>query len=136
MNKGRAALWFHRLADVAIHPDTKAVEFQFVVLKMWLGAFLLVPVISLGAGLRLFGVLVPEVGVALWFMGIGVLQLAGLLVQSLTLRTVSSLFGMFTWLLLTTSIAVSNPRSVLWVFMAVLACTNVWVYLRLRRRAP
>lgn len=128
--------WLSRLAAVAIHSDTQGVEFFFCALKLSWGVFLLLPVVSLGAGLRMFGYVVPEVPLGAWFALIGVLQLAGLLALSLPLRTASTLMALPTWILLTASIVTANPRSTLWVLMAVLSATNVWLYLRLRRRAP
>lgn len=119
-----------------IHSDTQGVEFFFCALKLSWGMFLLVPVVSLGAGLRVFGYVVPEVWLGVWLTLIGALQLVGLLRLSLAMRTVATLLALPMWMVLTASILVISPRSVLWVLMAVLSATNVWLYLRLRRRAP
>lgn len=134
--RGGMTYWLHRLAQVAIHSDTQGVEFFFCVLKLSWGFFLLLPLVSLGRGLAIFGYLVPETAVAWWFTLIGLMQLAGLLRLSLPLRTLATLVALPTWLLLTASIWAVAPRSVLWVLMAVLSATNIWLYLRLRRRAP
>ena len=128
--------WLGRLMQVATHSDTAGVEFFFTVLKLSWGVFLLLPLVSLGTGLRVFGYIVPEPAVGGWFALIGALQLLGLLALSLPLRTTATLMALPTWMLLTASIMGANPRSTLWVLMAVLSATNVWLYLRLRRRAP
>lgn len=131
-----ALYWWGRLAQVAVHSNTEGVEFFFCMLKLSIGIFLLLPLVSLATGLRVFGVVAPEQVVGAWFTFLGVLQLAGLLRLSLPMRTVATLLALPTWLILTASIWAANPRSVLWVFMAVLSATNIWLYLRLRRRAP
>lgn len=128
--------WVSRLVQVMGHADTQSVEIFFSMLKLSWGIFLLVPVVSLGAGLRVFGFVVPEVIVGLWFALIGVMQFIGLFVLSLPLRILATFCAMPTWMLLTGSILVASPKSTLWVLMAVLSATNVWLYLRLRRRAP
>lgn len=135
-SRGGMTYWLHRLTQVAVHSDTQGVEFFFCVLKLSWGIFILLPIVSLGRGLAVFGYLVPEMAVGWWFALIGAIQLVGLLRLSLPIRTLATLIALPTWLLLTASIWAASPRSVLWVLMAVLSATNIWLYLRLRRRAP
>lgn len=132
---GRVGYWLLRLASVVIHSDTHGMELFLCVLKLSWGIFLLLPFSSLGTGLHVFGYVTPEPAVGAWFAFLGALQLVGLVTISLPVRTVATILGLPTWAILAASIAVSSPRSVLWVLMAVLAVSNLWIHIRLRVRA-
>lgn len=136
MVKHGIGYWLGRLGYIVTHSDTLGVEMVFAALKLSWGVFLLLPVVSLGGGLRVFGYVVPEIVLGWWFAVLGALQLVGLLRLSLLARTLATLMALPTWMVLTAAIWAINPRSVLWVLMAVLSTANVWLYLRLRRRAP
>lgn len=129
------AWWAHRFVQVVRYSDTQGTELFFSALKLSWGVFLLLPLVSLGAGLRVFWFVVPEPVLAWWFLLMGTVQLIGLLALSLPLRTTATVLGLLTWSVLTASIYAANPRSTLWVLMAVFTAANIGMHVRLRRRA-
>jgi hypothetical protein len=127
----------HRLREILTKGDTRTVELLLAVLKLTWGAFLLLPFHSFvppaDGGPRLMFVL-PEVAWGVWLSMLGGVQLVGLLHYFDRVRLVSAGLAVPMWVFIALSSFLSSRTSYGWPLLTVIAVTNIWLYLRLRRR--
>lgn len=132
--KQRSPLW-HRLKDILWYAETLALEFFFSGLKLLWGAFLLAPFRAFNSSWIVLERFTPETIMGIWLVFIGSVQLAGVLTQNRAVRIMAVALASPSWLLIGLSLFAFSWRSPGWLLFTWLSLINLWIYLRLQRKA-